>query len=354
MIWSKAYRHTTADSVAALSLCEANVLEAGQRESIFYKFGRLLLREDFFSSAPDAGLYERSSAVVRLMTGKSPVYWQAMRLFARRVPICSAATAILLKNNIRAVYPQHGLTLKVSNPHDGASTDRIVNEATNRKVIKDAGGFIVPRIIQSRKVAKAAYILENLLENHRPFAASDVDSSFVSGFVKFQIANQTKEFAQTDKFDPVLEIGKFEALASVTNLNISLRLRSFLKTAVEKTALSAPISLCHGDLSRSNILVSNKQFAIIDWEFSRAAPAASDAVRLATQFPGFAEAYINELRHPDARAGFVLGCVHAANAHAERLHGLAVNRHQHMATRKTARKIAEIISLADRLAVRET
>jgi aminoglycoside phosphotransferase (APT) family kinase protein len=127
-----------------------------------------------------------------------------------------------------------------------------------------------------------------------------------------------------------------------------------LQIIAGKSMAAMPHSLCHGDLSRSNILVSGAQFTIIDWEFSQAAPAAVDAIRLATQFPGFAETYIKELRHLDARAWFVLGCVHAANAHAERLHGLAVNRHQHMAARKTARKLAEIIALADHHAIVKT
>jgi len=347
MIWPKAYRHSTADSVAALSLCEASILESPQRERVFYKFGRLLLREDLLSSNLEGDLYKRSSAVVRLMTGRSPLYWQATKIFAKPIPVRSAATAIMLKNNIRAIYPQLRLTLKVSNPNDAASADRIMNEATNRKKIKNAGGLIVPQIIQSSTAAKAAYILETLLEEHRPISASDMNPSFVSGFVKFQIANRIETFAPTNEFQPVMEIAEFEDIITSIKMSIPTRLQKFLKAASREAALTMPISLCHGDLSRSNILVSNKQFAIIDWEFSQLAPAATDAVRLATQFPGFADAYIKELRHPDARVWFVLSCIHAANTHRERLRGLAANRHRQIAGQKTARKIAEIIALAD-------
>lgn len=354
MIWSKAYRHATADSVAALVRCEASVLETAQPEHVFYKFGRLLLREDYLSSSLDAELRAQSSAVIKLMTGRPPAYWQVTRMFARRLPFRSAATAILLKNNIRAIYPQFGLTLKVSNPHDAASTDRIVNEAANRKTIKEVGGLTVPKIVQSNKLAETAFILETLLKNHRPLAAKDVAHGFVPGFVKFQTANRTEASALTNEFNPAKAIEQFEGIASAANLAIPPGLHNFLQIAAGKSMAAMPCSLCHGDLSRSNILVSGTQFTIIDWEFSQLAPAAIDAIRLATQFPGFAEAYINELRHPDARTWFVLGCVHAANAHAERLHGLAVNRHQHMATRKTARKLAEIITLADRHAVEKT
>ena len=353
MIWPKAYRHATADSVAMLLRCEENVFDRTQRESIFYKFGRLLLREDYFSSSLDATFRARSSAVIRLMTGRPPIYWQTTRTFARRMPIRSAATAILLKNNIRAIYPQFGLTLKVSNPQDAASTGRILNEATKRKSIHTAGGFTVPDIISSNDHAESPFILETLLENHRPFTASDMDADFVSGFVKFQLANRTDSLALTKDLSPGTAISQFESLMRVANLDIPPRLFQFLQAAAAKAAIAQPVSLCHGDLSRSNILVSGKVFTVIDWEFSQVAPSAIDAVRLATQFPGFARAYIKELGHPDARAWVVLGCVYAANAHAERLQGLAVNRHQHLAWRKTARKLAEITALADRLAMQE-
>jgi hypothetical protein len=292
--------------------------------------------------------------VIKLMTGRPPAYWQATRIFARRLPFRSAATAILLKNNVRAIYPQFWLTLKVSNPHDAVSADRIVNEAANRKTIKDAGGLAVPKIIQSNKLAETAFILETLLENHRPLTPKDMAHGFVPGFVKFQTANRTEASALTNGFNAAKAIEQFEGIANAAKLAIPPGLRSFLQFAAGKSVAAMPCSLCHGDLSRSNILVSGAQFTIIDWEFSQVAPAAIDAIRLATQFPGFAEAYIKELCHPDARAWFVLGCVHAANAHAERLHGLVVNPHQHMATRKTARKLAEIIALADRLAVEKT
>ena len=350
MIWSRAYRHTIADLVAALSICEANVLEAVHQEHVFYKFGRLLLHEDFLSSALEADLCKRTAALVHLMTGTSPLYWQATRLLAKRIPVRSAATAIMLKNNVRAIYPQIGLTLKVSNPNDASSADRIVNEASNRKIIRDAGGITVPRIIKSSRVEDFACILETLLEKHRAIAARDINKNFVSGFVKFQIANRIDIKSLKDDFRPEVEFEKFRILASSYQISIPPKLIEFLKTAAEQTA-TAPFTLCHGDLSRSNILFSNDKLAFVDWEFSKAAPAPADAVRLATQFPGFADAYVKELRHPDAMMWFVLGCINAANAHQERLHGLADNRHRQTAGRKTSRKFAEIIALADSHAI---
>ncbi|MGQ0486444.1 MAG: phosphotransferase [Hyphomicrobiales bacterium] len=348
MIWPKVYRHVTADSIAALLHCEDSILEGDRPDATFYKFGRLLLREEYLAASLDRGLQARSSALICLMTGRSSAYWQATRMFAQRRRFRSPAVAILLKNNIRAIYPQLGLTVKVSNPHEPASSDRVMNEAVNRKKLKDAGGLTVPKITRAGRLAETSFILESLLEDHRPLSADDVAGGFIRRFVNFQTANRTEIPEDADEFSPATAIDRFQSLTSAAGVKIPARLLAFVQATASRTGNQAPRSLCHGDLSRSNILVSGRQFSVIDWEFSHEAPAAIDAIRLATQFPGFAEAYIGELRHPEAMTWFVLGCIHAANEHAGRLAGLEDNRHRRKATGKTARKLSEFIALAER------
>jgi hypothetical protein len=342
MIWPRVYRHVAADSLAALVSCEAQVFGGGSVEADYHVFGRLLLRADYLAASLASDLQARCDALVRLATGRSPAYWRTTQMLAPRLRLSSAAVAVLLKNNIRAFYPEGGVTLKVSNPHEPAGRLRIETEAANRLRVKSAGGVGVPPVVRRGSVTDASFLVESLLEGHRPLAAADVDDRFVRALVAFQEANRV---AAPDTGADTLP--RLDAGIALAGIALPPRLASFVERHRHGANAGEPWSLCHGDLGRSNILVKDEGFAIIDWEFGRAAPAALDAVRLSTQYRGFAEAYVGALGHPQARGWLVLGCLYAIDEHMARLDGLSANTHRARIAAKTAGKVAAFIALAE-------
>lgn len=346
MMWPKAYRHESTASVAAAEASEIAVFNQVPAPKNFIKFGRLLIREDVLDSDAPSPTIAATVDAVRLMTGRPWFYWRTMRHFGKRVQIRSGASAVLLKNNIRLVYPDNRTTLKVSNPTDTQGAKRIAHEATTRQRIADTPHFRVPGILASGQSATCSYFLEELLGGCHPVKESDVSQDFVCRLLEFQAKNALPATRHTLLRDDHSSYQRFLDNAAKNKIELPVALVDFLNTAHELGWDEGPCMQGHGDLSRSNILVAKDQYVIVDWEFSASAPAAADVVRLATQFPDFAKHYIVASASPSATTWFVLGCVHAANSHMKRLDGLSENRHAQKAKVKAAAKFAAIIALA--------
>lgn len=351
MMWPKAYRHESSASVAAAEASEAQVFNHVPAQRTFLKFGRLLIREDVLNGSGPAQTTAATIDAVRLMTGRPWLYWRALRHFGKPVAMRSEASAALLKNNIRLVYPESRTTLKVSNPTDSLGAQRIAHESATRQRIADTPHFRVPGIMASGKTSAGSFFLEELLQGCRPVETSDVSRDFVRQLLEFQKTNAVPARSVKPLENGQSSYQCFLETAAANRIEMPVALADFLKTAHQLGWDEGPWMQSHGDLSRSNILVAGDQHVIVDWEFSAAAPAAADVVRLATQFPGFAGQYIAASANPSAATWFVLGCVHAANSHMKRLDGLSENRHAQKAKVKAAAKFAAIMALAHRHAM---
>jgi hypothetical protein len=306
--------------------------------------GRLLLREDYLRGELPKELQERTDATIAFATGRSPSFWKTTRALARTRMVASRAEAILLKNNIRAFSVAEGVTLKVSNPGESGAAARVSNEAKMRERIVPSGGIVVPEILLAGGVHASSYLLERLLEKWRPLLK--VDQSFAEKLIVFQRANgaQNKMVPDVTRLRADLD----DALGAMA-LSTPTGLAQALDVIVRNGISPEPWSLCHGDLSRTNIFEREGRCAIIDWEFAGYGPCAMDAVRLSTQFPEFSKYYLAGLGHRDARIWLLLACVRSILEHRNRWTGLADNRHSDAIRRKTARKAKEILGLASRL-----
>ncbi len=344
MIWPRLYRHATSESLQALEACERNALGGPSASVRFRKMGRLLLRENYLRSELSRELQERVDATIAFATARSPSFWKATRGLARTRVVASRAEAILLKNNIRAFYVAEGLTLKVSNPGESGAVARVANEAKMRERIVPAGGIVVPESLLSGQVHASSYLLERLLEDWRPLLKAD--QSFAERLIAFQRANGVENTEVPDIARLRTELD--DALAAMT-LSTPKGLAQALDQIVQDGVSPEPWSLCHGDLSRTNIFERDGNCAIIDWEFAGYGPSAMDAVRLSTQFPEFSKCYRAGLGHRDGRAWLLLACVRSILEHRNRWAGLADNRHSAAIRRKTAKKAKEILVLASRL-----
>lgn len=344
MIWPRLYRHATSESLQALEACEQKALEGQPAPMRFRKMGRLLLREDYLRGELPRELQERVDATIAFATGRSPSFWKATRALARTRMVASRAEAILLKNNVRAFYVAEGLTLKVSNPGESGAAARVSNEGKMRERIVPAGGIVVPEALLAGEAHTSSYLLERLLEKWRPLQKAD--QSFAGKLIAFQRANGVENKAVPEVARLRVELD--DALAAIT-LSTPKGLAQALHQIIQDGISPEPWSLCHGDLSRTNIFEREETCAIIDWEFAGYGPSAMDAVRLSTQFPEFSKCYLAGLAHRDARAWLLLACVRSILEHRNRWIGLADNRHSAAIRRKTAKKAKEILRLASRL-----
>jgi hypothetical protein len=344
MIWPRLYRHATSESLQALEACEQKALEGQPAPMRFRKMGRLLLREDYLRGELPRELQERVDATIAFATGRSPSFWKATRALARTRLVASRAEAILLKNNVRAFYVAEGLTLKVSNPGESGATARVSNEAKMRERIVPAGSIMVPETLLAGEANTSSYLLERLLEEWRPL--SKAGQSFAEKLIAFQRANGVKNTEAPDVARLRAELD--DALAAMA-LSTPRDVAQVLDQIIRNDISPEPWSLCHGDLSRTNIFEREGICAIIDWEFAGYGPCAMDAVRLSTQFPEFSKYYLAGMEHRDARAWLLLACARSILEHRKRWAGLADNRHGAAIRRKTARKAREILGLASRL-----
>lgn len=344
MIWPGAYRHQTSDSLRAVEACEQAAMGGSAAPAKFRKMGRLLLREDFLNGGYSHDLQQRTEAVVALATGKRREFWAYTRVFAGVRTVRSRAQAILLKNNVRSFYVAEHLSLKVSNPNEQASTHRVANEARARGRIRPTSSFTVPETTATGAADGNSYLLEALLEGYG--AMANAGPAFAQQFVAFQRANAVShgDGPGIAALAPALT----DALADL-QLKMPRRIAAHLSRLERKGVAAEPWALCNGDLSRSNIFLKDGAYAITDWEFAKDGPAALDAVRLATQFPAFSGHYIAAIGHPEAQTWLFLACLRSLLEHVARYRGLSGNPHDWAIRRKTARKVRELLALADML-----
>jgi hypothetical protein len=297
----------------------------------------------------DARLSRQTDAIVQMATGRSPVFWKAARRLARRIPVRSGATVILLKNNTRSFFPDRMVTLKVANPHEPASANRIRHEISFRRQISPAGGFYVPQILAEGESVGSMYLAESLIADHRLLGPGDITRNFAQGLVDFHKANRVKAPAVASTGHCTISDLRKRSIQGAEELGIKFprRLDHWAARLESSPPEDEPWAHVHGDLSKTNILVKDDRFALIDWEFGTSAPAFVDAIRLSTQYRGFAELYIDSWAVSQARQWFVLACLRTSIIHLDRMRGLASNRHSIAARRKAHQKVSKIIALAE-------
>lgn len=342
MIWPEAERHILSESLNTLGRVEGVAFGKPARSAPFRQFGRFLVRERAMSASD----WKRANAV----SGRPAGFWRLLWPFSTRLEINSSAAFILLKSNIRAAYPGLGLTLKISNPQAPKSRQRIAGEARVRGLLRHTEHVAVPKILSQGSAFGESYLCEELLDGVGSPSRKEILTAFAPALVGFLRNNGIESSDRTGDIDPGRTILEFRAAAMRHGLRLPARVDSRLAGLAGDVPASLPRSLCHGDLGRSNILVRDGQFFIVDWEFAREAPSLIDAVRLATQFPGFAQAFLKAHDKTSSIPQYILASLEFANEHVRRLErGVHMPRSGDMRTRDAARKLTGFISLIEHL-----
>jgi hypothetical protein len=335
------HKHAIADSLHALAACERTVFGRPAKAQRFYRLGRVFLSE----AALRRHLPQHESAqmeTLRHLLGPRVALLQRFpRLFGRCHDIESTASAIVLKSNVRGFYFSDGATLKVANPRLPLCSARLAEEPAIRKKIVNGAVFTVPDILGQGTCGEVAYLLERTISGARTLQAADISTRFAESLVEFQRVNRVPDPSPQNAHS--LDAFKRAFSSAVSGLGLVLPgpLKQVLAPGYQPDF--GPRSICHGDLTRTNIIASGGKCFIVDWEFGKEAPAAFDAVRLATQFDHFASLYVQASGGEAARRWLLAGCMMAITDRYARFNANGEEGDKHTSERQRTRQKCQLM-----------
>lgn len=335
------HKHAIADSLHALAACERTVFGRPAKAQRFYRLGRVFLSE----AALRRHLPQDESAqmeTLRHLLGPRVALLQCFpRLFGRCHDIESNASAIVLKSNVRGFYFSDGATLKVANPRLPLCSARLAEEPAIRKKIVNGAVFTVPDILGQGTSGSIAYLLERTISGARKLEAADVNARFAESLVAFQQANRVPDGPAPEGQTPDAFKRAFASAVSGLGLVLPEPLKQVLAPGYQLDF--GPRSICHGDLTRTNIIASGGKCYTVDWEFGKEAPAAFDAVPLATQFDHFASLYVQASGGEAARRWLLAGCMMAITDRYARLNANGEGGDKHARERQRTRQKCQLM-----------
>lgn len=360
----KDWNHDFLPALRLLRDAEQNVEAIPQNSSQPRQFrwiGRWLVSEaavdGLFSARPEMRLLRQVLTADR----QNILYAKLKSQFAGKLALFTQADCILFKTNLRAFYAPQCITIKIANPGRTNSELRIETEKTLRANLPGTTFISLPQLITVPKVLAKGVLVEELLDakrinvhhiNSLELAELLLDFHEVNG-ISYRVLSTVADLSATLKVFSVycdaqgirLKPATYQSLNDLlSHLNIGQQL--------------VPCAICHGDLTVSNIMQMRHRFYIVDWEWAHEAPVFVDAVRLATQIPGFAADFLTaagskqQVEHTnvlDPRYQFAIAILWVACRRIARQHDFMSNRDQRAYQQRLKLKIRELVALLDRV-----
>jgi len=315
----KDWGHDPMPAFRALENAEAQVPGLGVQAlpQAFRLIGRWLIREEHLPAVTAPRSSPAALATVLRADGVSGLPLGLRKLGAARIVLPLAADAVLLKANLRAFYFRQGMTLKLPNPGRPKSAARIANEIRYRQGFTGLAHVRTPALLHIPP--DRSFIAEEMLKADAVTPGLLTGKDIASRYLDWQVANGITHEPLRTLFDAA---AVWQSLADYCReFSIGLDPRIAETFSSLDSGSQAAMAICNGDLTISNLMYAPDTLFIIDWEWAGKDLVFSDAVRLATQIPGFAEDFLAAFAKHEmasstnaipARAQFVAACVHVA------------------------------------------
>lgn len=357
--------HDVARSLAALAAVEARsgaLAGKGASGGRYLRIGKWCLARSFLKRLHLGPGRAKAWRELRAISDFTPATLALHLLRARPVEAAAQADAVVLRNNVRAVYSGARLTLKLPNPLSAAGPECIGREVRVRRALKTTPAVTVPALVEASDAEGASYLVEDLVLDARRCDPGRHDlGSWAEPLLGFYVANGASLVPSTRAFDAPAELARLgEGLSALAIAPVA----GLAETVLETTAALAAeqhrllCAITNGDLAPSNILFKEGHMIVLDWEYGRDDLVFSDLVRLASASPAFGAALERAAaglsaslagRLAPVKAQLLLGAVVAINRRIERFRNFQTFEPEASAAPRYVRKISAILDFAHRL-----
>jgi hypothetical protein len=296
-------------------------------------------------------------------TGLSPAIG-LLRGALPKIAVRSAADVILLKANLRSFYLARRVSLKVANPGRRTGRQRLHHEAQSRSGLRPGKHARVPKLLGALPAAPAGFLAEELVIGRAP-RPGDIDvAQLADWLLDFYLANGLGPRRVGELCDAAADWQLLRDYAQRVGLAIAPELIGVMgqvAAAAGRAQARVAAATCNGDLTLTNMILSDGGVVILDWEYACLAPVFFDAVRLTAQLPAFADrfmaAYAGSPLHGQPNMlpvtqQFLVGCTMAAQQRIARVEDFEFAGDRAAYDARLRGRIAKILQLMARLAGR--
>ena len=220
--------------------------------------------------------------------GRGVLLWR--RCVGRTVATCSAADAVRVKSNLRSFYQKHQAAAKLILEENSKRIQGIRNEVAIRSQVQGFKCLQIPRVLAHNIEGKSPWYTEELIRGR---IAESKDAALINQRLLPGLFAMYRKFGIVWKTSPVAGRGEFHRRVQSAMGRVRWRgewmpkprFVTFVRVLVGNESLM-PYSMCHGDLSPTNIIVTPREEPyLIDWETVEARPVMQDLCGLMLSFP---------------------------------------------------------------------
>jgi hypothetical protein len=210
----------------------------------------------------------------------------------KKQSILVRADAVLVKTHARAFYLARGITAKIGGNHNA-----IQNEIRMRSSLLSTSDVVIPRIHQTGQ-GEVPFFIEELVSGGSRIVHEEITQDFAealwnlydqNGISAVPLSMTIRSENITEHLEPALRYMR-KGYDSV------LRARDKLLQNIQWD-LIAPVGLCHGDLSDSNIVIKNGKIVLLDWEHAHRGLIIADLAKLYVKFASLSDVLVRPYRH---------------------------------------------------------
>lgn len=178
---------------------------------------------------------------------------------------------------LRAFYPNHGLSIRYQT---GGQRNGITQTVNAHKRIHPHVEGLMPAIHEHGTIldGQGAYLIENTVRGE-PITRSQLQDFIVPITSRLHAAQQGVGIAPKNLSRIVGGMYRTRWNSFVESTSADPRLDAAVQKLMDRNEL-LDVSITHGDLVNSNILATEDDFVLVDWEFSAMKPVAFDMAKI--------------------------------------------------------------------------